>query len=67
MNFDDIINIKGVNYVTEVNNNITIITYKNEDYNESSFLKRYNMPSYFMEFTLRDNKLIRIKYGFDQP
>jgi hypothetical protein len=67
LNFDQIINLKGLNYKTEINKNLTTVIYRNTDYDNSLFLKRYNMPSYFMEFTLKDDKLIKVKYGFDYP
>jgi hypothetical protein len=59
--------IKGSNYEKEEKGNLTILTYRNNDYEVSSFLKRYNMPGYFMEFTLKDNKAEKIKFGFDYP
>jgi len=59
--------IKGANYEKTERDNIIILTYRNADFENSSFLKRYNMPSYFMEFTLRENKIEKIKFGFDYP
>ncbi len=59
--------IKGVNYEKTEKENIIILTYRNADFETSSFLKRYNMPSYFMEFTLKENKVEKIKFGFDYP
>lgn len=67
LNLQEIINIKGLNYKTETNKKLTTVIYRDSDYDNSSFLKRYNMPGYFMEFTLKDSKLIKVKYGFDYP
>lgn len=65
--FEELKSIKGANYEKEEKENLTILTYKNTDYETSPFLKRYNMPSYFMEFTLKDNKTEKIKFGFNYP
>ncbi len=59
--------IKGANYEETEKENIIILTYRKADFETSSFLKRYNMPSYFMEFTLKENKIEKIKFGFDYP
>lgn len=67
LNLQEIVNIKGLNYKTEINKNLTTVIYRDSDYDNSLFLKKYNMPGYFMEFTLKDDKLIKVKYGFDYP
>jgi hypothetical protein len=59
--------IKGTNYEKTEKENLIILTYRNADFETSSFLKRYNMPSYFMEFTLKENRIEKIKFGFDYP
>jgi hypothetical protein len=59
--------IKGSNYQKKEKESQTILTYRNTDFENSAFLKHYNMPSYFMEFTLKENKVIKIKFGFDYP
>jgi len=38
-----------------------------DDYRQSSFLKRYNMPTYFLTCTLTDHVITKIKFGFEQP
>jgi hypothetical protein len=65
--FEKLKSLKGINYEKAEKENQTILTYSNTDFDTSSFLKRYNMPSYFMEFTLEDNKIVRIRFGFDYP
>ena len=64
MSFKDLISKKGKSYKTEVHNNTTLITYNVEN---SSFVKRYNMPGYFMKFLLTDDKVFKITFGFDYP
>jgi len=58
---------KGSKYQIKNNEKEVILIYRNTYYKNSSFLKRYNMPSYFMEFILKDDKVIKIKFGFDYP
>ncbi len=65
--FKKIVEVKGSNYNKLEKENSIVITYRNDDYANSSFLKRYNMPSYYMEFTIERDKVIKIKFGFDYP
>lgn len=62
-----IIEVKGSNYSKIEKENSIIITYRDDDYDNSSFLKRYNMPSYYMEYTIKQDKVVKIKFGFDYP
>ncbi len=64
MSFKDLISKKGKGYKTEVHNSTTLITYNVEN---SSFVKRYNMPGYFMKFLIIDDKVFKITFGFDYP
>jgi hypothetical protein len=64
---EEIVKIKGSSYESKNVNNEQIITYRINDYDKSSFLKKYNMPGYFMEFMLSNNKVIKIIFGFDYP
>lgn len=59
----ELIKIKGNRYDQEGNQ----ITYRIDDYRQSPFLKRYNMPAYFLTCTLTDNVITKIKFGFEQP
>lgn len=63
----DIVNIKGKDFKKQKVGNETILTYRIDDYDSSAFLKRYKMPGYFIEFLLKDDKLIKIFFGFDYP
>ncbi|MCX8481042.1 MAG: hypothetical protein ORN58_03895, partial [Sediminibacterium sp.] len=64
---DKLESIKGTNYIKTNYADLTKIIYRNSDFDNTAFLKRYSMPSYFMEFTLKENKVIMLKYGFDYP
>ena len=55
--------IKGSSYTHDGDK----VVYQLTDYSNSSFLRRHNMPAYFLECTLKDDRIIRIKYGFDYP
>ncbi len=63
MSMNDLIRIKGKSYKKNENK----IIYRITDYSNSNFLKNYNVPAYFLECTLKDNKIVKIKYGFDYP
>lgn len=65
--FEEITSIKGSNYKKTEKEDLIIISYRNTNFETSTFLQRYNMPGYFMEFTLKENKVIKIKFGFDYP
>jgi len=60
--------IKGKNYLKNVINSSTIVVkYGINDMDLSPFLKRYNMPGYFLELTLKDDKVSKVFFGFDYP
>jgi hypothetical protein len=63
MSLNDLERIKGKSYTKEKNK----IIYQIIDHADSDFLKSYNMPAYFLECILEDNKIVKIKYGFDYP
>ena len=67
MSLDQLEVLKGSNYEKQEKESQTVVTYSNTDVKNSSFLKRYAMPGYFMVFTVRGNKIIKIKFGFDYP
>lgn len=60
---EDLLKIKGNNFVIEGD----VIMYKLDDFNNSSFLQKYNLPIYFSKYTFKNNKLIEIYFGFEYP
>lgn len=60
---EELIKIKGENYTKEDDK----IIYRLNDYKSSKFLKRHNMPAYFLECTLKNDRIDKIKFGFDYP
>ncbi|MCZ8298561.1 MAG: hypothetical protein O9297_15230 [Flavobacterium sp.] len=67
ISFEELINLKGNNFTKKEIKDSIILTYRNDNFDTSPFLKRYNMPSYFYEFTLIKNKVVKFKFGFDYP
>ena len=59
----DLIKIKGNNFV-ETNH---VLRYEISDYEKSHFLKKYNLPIYFAEYTFDQDKLSKIYFGFEYP
>lgn len=60
---EDLLKIKGNNFVEEGD----VIKYTLDDFNNSSFLQKYNLPIYFSNYTFKYNKLIEIYFGFEYP
>ncbi|WP_461533109.1 hypothetical protein [Sinomicrobium sp.] len=63
----EIVQIKGEDYTTEESEGEKIVIYTIDDYEKSAFLKRYNMPGYFIRIALKDNAVRRIVFGFEYP
>ena len=66
LTIDDVIKIKGTNKSEKINGSEITLSYRIDDQN-AAFLKRYNMPGYFLEITFREKKVVKILYGFDYP
>ncbi|MPT35490.1 MAG: hypothetical protein E2604_10475 [Flavobacterium sp.] len=62
LNLEEVERIKGKDYVKQDNK----IVYQISDTN-SAFLRNYNMPEYFLECDLQQNKIVKIKFGFVYP
>lgn len=60
--------IKGKEYLKkDIDSNTTLVTYRINDMDSSPFLKRYNMPGYFIECTLKNDRITKVFFGFDYP
>jgi len=59
--------IKGEPDSIEENNAITILHYQINNYKNSRFLQRYNMPEYYSDYKFKNDKLIEFKFGFVYP
>jgi len=64
---DELVTIKGDKYTEIKKDNAIIVRYVLNDFDNSSFLRRYNMPVYFAEYWIQENKLIRYRFGFEYP
>lgn len=63
----DIIKAKGSNYELQQSGKDTLMRYAITDYDNSAFLKAYNMPSYFLAIKIKNAKAEHISFGFDYP
>ena len=66
MSLDDFLIIKGEPDKLE-KNKTTIYYYKIDEFENSDFLKRYNMPIYYAEYEFEQDYLIAFKFGFEYP
>lgn len=66
MTLEEITSIKGSNYKVEKKSNEQILRYTIDNPDDPK-VKQYEMPPYFMEFYLKDNKLYKIIFGFEYP
>ncbi len=62
LTLEEVESIKGKGYTKEGDK----ITYTISDPN-TVFLRNHNMPEYFLECVLQQNKVVRIKFGFTYP
>jgi len=67
LSLEEVIRIKGQEYEQQKSGDYIVLNYKIEDYENSLFLKEYNMPGYFIEIRLKDNIVRKITFGFDYP
>lgn len=66
MTMGDLRSIKGEpDSVT--NEEATTFHYRIEDFKNSDFLKRYNMPIYYGEYQFENGYLIEFRFGFEYP
>ena len=64
MTLKELEEIKGKNYIRKDN----VVTYIiNEEEVDSDFLNEYNMPEYYLECEIVQNKVCRIRFGFTYP
>lgn len=64
----DLIKVKGDDYQIEsLPNGVESLKYTLSSNDNKIFLRRYNMPSYFLECYLNDGKVKKIRFGFDYP
>jgi len=62
----ELLKIKGSADTTFQDGEVKIMRYVINDSN-SPFLKKYKMPSYFAEYYIEQDKLVKFRFGFDYP
>jgi hypothetical protein len=62
-----IISRKGKNYTIIPSHEFRILRYEINDFDTNPFLKRYNMPVYFAEYTFKNDELVKFIFGFEYP
>jgi len=63
----DLIRILGPGFSERRDGEETIITYTIEEAQNSSFLRRFNMPGYRGSYHLRDGKVVAFEFGYPDP
>lgn len=66
MSVDDLIKLKGENFKIENNSKGKILKYEISNPN-NLYVKKYEMPPYFMDFYLKNEKVYLIIFGFEYP
>jgi hypothetical protein len=64
---EEVIKIKGQDFIKTEKGNEKEITYKIEDYENSPFLIKYNEVGYYEKFRFDNNKLVELEFGFEYP
>lgn len=63
----EIVNIKGEEYETTTSENEKTVTYRISSLNNSPFLQRHHMPGYFIQLSLKNDRVVKIIFGFEYP
>lgn len=64
---EEVLRIKGIPSEKIQLDDTLIIKYIIDNYNTSDFLKKHNMPIYFAEYWIVEDKVIKFKFGFEYP
>lgn len=67
MTKEEIVKIKGRDFKVTNSGAEVVLEYVTDEKEDTGFLKRYNMPSYFAKYIFQYNRLIRFAFGFDYP
>lgn len=63
----ELIKEKGIGYTSSMKAHVTCVRYFIGNFSKSSFLNRYNMPIYYSEYYLKDDKVVKFRFGFEYP
>jgi hypothetical protein len=64
---EELIKILGPSFTEDKEDNTITIRYKIDNFNKSSFLKKYNLPVYFGHYHFLKGKLAKFEFGFEYP
>ena len=64
---EKVVSILGDGFQEKSEGKVNIVKYVIDNFNNSSFLKFYNMPIYYGEYQFRNNKLMKFSFGFEYP
>lgn len=67
MGSDDVIRIKGGDFVKTEENGITQFYYHFNNYESSAFLQSVEMPGYFIQIFLKKDEVVKVVFGYDYP
>lgn len=63
----DLIKILGPGFTEKKEGKQIIIHYKIDNFDQSDFLKKYNMPVYYGSYHFVKDKLVKFEFGFEYP
>ncbi|KUG23983.1 hypothetical protein ASZ90_006216 [hydrocarbon metagenome] len=64
---DDLIKILGHSFIETKQDGMLTIKYKIDNFDQSNFLKKYNLPVYFGHYHFLKGKLAKFEFGFEYP
>jgi len=67
MSKKDLIKILGPDFTEKKEGNRLTVHYKIDDFERSSFLKKYNLPTYYGSYDFERDKLVNFAFGFEYP
>lgn len=62
-----VMDILGDHFVRAIKSNSIILKYHLNNYSESKFLQRFNLPEYYGEYEFQNSRRIRFAFGFPYP
>jgi len=67
MSKKDLIKILGPDFTEKREGNRLRVHYRIADFERSSFLKKYNLPTYYGSYNFEGDKLVNFSFGFEYP
>jgi len=67
MSRKELTEILGSDFTEDKKGNATTLSYRIDDFDNSSFLKKYNLPIYNGVYRFENDKLFEFEFGFEYP